>query len=93
MKNPDRLVLVVARDGADLAKLAGDESPLKVPCGNIGPQIAKKVLDGGGKAQIRAADIKMSADNNDGLHALLDNFDLFDDHTRESLLNFLLKNV
>ena len=93
MKNPDRIVLVVARASADLVKLAGSESPMKVPCGNIGPIIAKKVLDGGGKAQIRATDIKRSIDNSEGLHAILDNFDLFDERTGESLLNLHLENL
>lgn len=91
MKSTDRMVLVVARASADLAQLAGDGSRMKVPCGSIGPIIAKKVLDGGGQAQVRAADIKMSIDNEEGLHAVLDNFDLFDGRTREPLLNFLLK--
>jgi hypothetical protein len=92
-KNPERMVLVVAREIADLVKLSSSESPMNVPCGAVGRIIAKKVLDGEGKALVRASDIKMSIDNTDGVHAILDNFDLFDERTSEPLLYLLIKNL
>lgn len=92
MKNPNRMVLVEAREGADLVNLSSSGSPMIVPCGVVGKMIAMKVLEGGGKALIRASDIKISVDTADGVNAILDNFDLFDERTQEPLLHFLLKN-
>lgn len=93
MKNPDRKVLVVAREGVDLVKLSGSESPLSVPCGIIGRMISRQVLDGGGKALIRAGDIKMAIDTTDGVNAIHDNFNLLDERTHEPLLHALLKSL
>lgn len=92
MKKTNRMVLVVARGSADLVMLASRESPMSAACGSMGRMIAEKVLDGGGKALIPAVDIKMSIDNPEGMHAMLDNFDLLDERTREPLLYILIKN-
>ena len=93
MKNPDRMVLVVAREGVDLVKLSSSESPMSVPCGTIGRMIATKALDGGGKAMVRAGDIQMAIDTTNGVNAIHDNFNLMDELTQEPLLHVLLKNL
>ncbi|MFN9474661.1 hypothetical protein [Acidovorax sp.] len=93
MNISDRMVLVVARESADLPRLAGSESPMKNPCGSIGRMIAAEVLEGGGSAQIPVRDIKLAIDNIDGVRAVLDSFDLFDSASREPLLSFLLKRA
>ncbi len=90
MKPLNRMVLVVAREGADLESLAGPKSSLKNPCGNIGRIIAERVLDGRGKASMPAGDIKMAVDTTSGVNAILDNFDLFDERTQQPLLFHLL---
>lgn len=87
------MVLVVARHGIDLVKLSSSESTMSIPCGAIGRMIAAKVLDGGGKAMVRARDIKMAIDTTDGVNAIHDNFNLLDERTQEPLLYLLLKNL
>jgi hypothetical protein len=93
MKKLDRMVLVVARDGADLVKLSSSGSPMSVPCGLMGPIIATKVRDAGGQALISVGDIRVAIDTTDGLNAVLDNFDLLDERTRGPLLHLLMKNL
>jgi hypothetical protein len=88
-----RMVVVVAREGVDLVKLSGSEGPMSVPCGTIGPSIAKRVLQEGGTALIPAGDIRLAIDTCAGVNALLDSFHLLDDRTRRPLLlQLLLKN-
>ncbi|GAB4056971.1 hypothetical protein [Uliginosibacterium sediminicola] len=93
MKNIEKAkILVVARDKANLVKLSSRDSPMIVQCGTIGRTIAQKVLDGGGKAVVLASEIKMAIDTTDGANAIQDNFDLFENRTKEPLLHYLLKN-
>lgn len=87
----DQMVHVRARPGTDLAKLCSNDSPMKLPCGAIGPLIAKNVLDGKGQALVPMRDIKMAIDTADGVNALLDNFDLTDPHTQSPLLFALIR--
>lgn len=91
--NQDRMVLVVARTGTNLVKLSSGEGPMMVPCGVIGPMIASKVLNGSGSALVSASEIRLAIDTTDGMNALLDNFDLLDEHTRGPLLHSLLKSL
>jgi hypothetical protein len=92
-RNEDYMVLVMARSGADLVKLSSSDSPMKGPCGTIGPIIAKEVLDGNGQALVPLSYIQTAIDTTDGVNALLDNFDLTDPHTRSPLLFALIRNL
>jgi hypothetical protein len=92
-RNKDHMVLVMARSGADLDKLSSSDSPMKLPCENVGRLIAQAVLDGNGKALIPMHHIRIAIDTNDGVHAILDNFDLTDPHTKSPLLFALLMNL
>ena len=84
-------VRVHIRNGVDLYLLVSAESPLKVPCGSIGRSIAQRVLEGGGVASIPLSDIRMAIDTQDGVNAIMDNFNLEDPKTLRPLLFELLR--
>ena len=93
-RNEDRMVLVTARLGADLlVKLSSSDSPMIGPCGAVGRLIAQAVLDGNGKALVPSHHIRDAVDTMDGVHAILDNFDLTDSHTQSPLLFALLSDL
>ncbi len=89
----EHMVHVVARSSADLVKLSSSDSSMKLPCGAIGPLIAKNVLDGNGQALVSIKHIRMAIDTTDGVNALLDNFDLNDPHTERPLLFALIRDL
>ena len=91
--NKDRMVLVLARSGADLNKLSSSESPMELACGSVGRHIAQAVLDGNGQAVVPISHIRMAIDTTDGVNAVLDNFDLIDLPTRSPLLFALIRNL
>jgi hypothetical protein len=86
----DQMVLVVARPGADLVKLSSYPSLMEGPCGQVGPMIATKVLQGKGSALVPRSHIRIATDTTDGVNAILDNFDLFDPDSQRPLLFDLL---
>lgn len=81
------------RATADRDVLTATNSPLSTVCGAMGRLIAARVIEGNGKAVISASDIKIAIDTSDGTNMILDNFDLFDEQTREPLMFHLLKNA
>ena len=52
MKIKEPEVTVIARMGTDLNDLARHGGPLAVPCGTVGPSIARAVQEGHGKANV-----------------------------------------
>lgn len=91
MLSTNRTVVVVARRPARLALLASNPSPLENACGAIGRIIAEKVHLGGGKALLPVDQIMPAIDTTDGVHAILDNFDLIDERTQSPLLHALMR--
>lgn len=87
------MVHVKARPHADLVKLSGDNSPMELPCGGVGPQIAKKVLNGNGQALIPIHQIRMAIDTDDGVNAIFDKFVLTDPHSQYPLPFVLIRNL
>lgn len=85
------VVRVSARDGVDVQKLAGPESPLEVPCGSVGPLIARDVLAGKGKAMISLSTLRTATDTQEGVEAIFDHFVLSDAKTGEPLFYALAK--
>ena len=83
-------VIVVARQGADLANLSRHDGPLARPCETIGPSIAKAVLSGQGKAEISLLNLKIAMDTQSGVEAIMDNFELYDPKSKAPLLQFLI---
>ncbi len=83
-------VIILARPGIDLTDLSRNDGPLKVPCGNIGPSIAKAVLAGNGQAKVSLLDIKLAIDTQYGVESIMDNFELYDSKTKKPLLDFLV---
>ena len=90
MKSKELEVLVVARRSNDLNELAGSNSPLESPCGASGPSIARKVLEGGGRANISIEDLKSAFDNQLGVQSIFDNFELYDSKTKRPLIFSLI---
>lgn len=89
-RNKERMVHVMARQGADLVRLSSCDSPMMGPCGTVGTGIAKKVLEGNRQALISVSDIRMAIDTMDGVNVLLDNFDLTDPNSQSPLIYALL---
>jgi hypothetical protein len=90
MTEKELKVIVVARQGADLADLSRHDGPLAAPCGTIGPSVAKAVLSGQGKAEISLLNLKIAMDTQSGVEAIMDNFELYDRKTRAPLLHLLI---
>ncbi|MCQ8130424.1 hypothetical protein [Methylomonas rivi] len=79
-------VIVIARKGIDLVNLARHDGPLAIPCGTVGPSVAKAVLEGKGKAKVSMLNLKIAIDTQYGVESILDNFELYDSTTRKPLL-------
>ena len=90
-KDKKKLVQVRVRPGVNLPLLASDRSPLINPCGAIGRIIAEHVFNGNGVATVSTSDLKMAFDNQDGVNAIMDSFDLEDPTTNNPLLFELLR--
>ena len=83
-KEPE--VTVIARTGVDLIDLARYDGPLAVPCGTVGPSIARAVLEGNGKAKVSMLNLKIAIDTQYGVESILDNFELYDSKNGKPLL-------
>jgi hypothetical protein len=96
MKIEEPVVIVIARPDVNLSNLAEYEGPLAVPCGIVGPSIAREVLEGEGRAQISISKLKIAIDTQDGVESILDNFELRDPKSGKpflwSLVTEYLKN-
>lgn len=79
-------VTVIARIGVNLSDLARCDGPLAVPCGTIGPSIAREVLKGKGQARVPMLRLKMAIDTQCGVESILDNFELYDHNNGQPLL-------
>jgi hypothetical protein len=91
MKNTQRLVRVMARDGIDLSPLSESMGPISAACGTAGPSIARQVLAGNGKAEIPLSLILLATDTQSGVEAIFDNFQLSDPQTAAPLFHALAK--
>lgn len=85
-------VIVVARFKSDLANLAKKTGLLADPCGTAGPSIARKVLEGNGKATVSMNLLKLATETQLGVEVILDNFELYDAKTKAPLLSWLISN-
>ena len=88
--NSERLIRVRARESANLEELAKRDSPIKIPCGNAGPLIARQIIEGGGRAEVSLGLVRTATDTQDGVEAIFDNFILEDKKTRKPLIHMLL---
>lgn len=70
-------------------ELASPNGPL-FEHGTIATGMVKKIINGGGKAEISMAALKTIADNEEGVHALFDNFIFTDPQTGKPLIRHLL---
>ncbi|MBW3512220.1 MULTISPECIES: hypothetical protein [unclassified Janthinobacterium] len=91
MSNKKLMVIVTPRPHANLELLSRIDGPLSVPCGVIGPSLARQVLAGNGRVVIPASHLRTAFDTQDGVNALLDNFDFAAERTQAPLLFELLK--
>ncbi|MCC8468620.1 hypothetical protein [Xanthomonas phaseoli] len=90
MREKEARVTVVARPGVDLHDLAKAYGPLGIPCGTVGPSIARDVLAGDGQAEISMLNLKIAIDTQSGVEAILDNFELYDPKTQKPLFWYLV---
>ncbi|WP_428239503.1 hypothetical protein [Gynuella sp.] len=90
MSSDRKTVVVTPRTGVDLDILSSSKGPLHIPCGNIGPLIARSVKDGGGKAYISLSDLKIATDTQSGVEAIFDHFELTDKNTLKPLIHHLI---
>ena len=90
MSLKEATVIVSARLGVDLDNLTESNSPLASRCGTIGPSIARKVREGSGTANIQLSHLKVAMDTQDGVEAILDNFELTDSKTLKPMLFVLI---
>lgn len=90
MSLKEATVTISPRLGVDLDNLTDSDGPLSVPCGSAGTSIARKVKEGNGKANIQLSLLKIAMDNQDGVEAILDNFELTDSKTLKPMLFILI---
>jgi hypothetical protein len=86
------MVIVEAKGGIDLECLAKGNGPLSISCGSLGNSMAKKLLEGKGRAVIKRSDLTLMIDTQDSLEVILENFILTDKESQLPLFFKLLKD-
>ena len=86
MNKKEANVIAKARKGIDLESLARHNGPLAVPCGTVGPSIARAVLAGNGQAEISMSSLRIAIDTQEGVESILDNFELYEPKNKRPLL-------
>ena len=85
------VVRVILRSGIDILSLLDENNYQFVShCGRYFSIIANKVKENNGAANIEIHLIRSAVDTQEGVHAIMDNFDLEDPQTKKPLLFDLL---
>lgn len=90
MSLKEATVIASARLGVDLDNLTKSNGPLSSPCGSAGPSIANSVKEGNGKANVKLSFLKIAMETQDGVAAILDNFELTDSKTKKPMISVLI---